>query len=404
MFVDSVRIELQAGRGGDGCMSFRREKYVARGGPDGGDGGDGGSIIFTAREGVNSLADFVGRQFIRAPKGAPGQGSGCHGRNAKDLTLYVPPGTTIIDAEGGFVIRDLVSDGESVILARGGKGGKGNIHFKTSTNRAPREKTAGADGEIREVILELKSIADVGLVGMPNAGKSTLLSRLSRATPEIADYPFTTKYPNLGQIDVDSSRNFVLADIPGLIEGASDGVGLGHEFLKHVERAGILVHLVEPAPMNQSDPVENYQTIRNELKAYSEELAARPEIVVVTKSELPEAAEVSERLAELIGHPPHFISAVTGEGLQSMLESVWRELMESRQRLAIASQAFDLDQAATVAVNPAATDAKPQKKRRVPPHLAGPTAQLSDENPPSKYDETADLNETSKQQNGAAEK
>lgn len=397
MFVDTVKIELQAGRGGDGCMSFRREKYVARGGPDGGDGGDGGSIIFKAREGVNSLADFVGRQFVRAPKGGPGMGSGCHGRNAKDMILYVPPGTTIIDAQGGFVIRDLVQDGESVVLARGGKGGRGNIHFKSSTNRAPREKTPGADGEVREVILELKSIADVGLVGMPNAGKSTLLSRLSRATPEIADYPFTTKFPNLGQIDVDAGRNFVLADIPGLIEGASDGVGLGHEFLKHVERAGILVHLVEPAPMNLSDPIENYQTIRRELQAYSEELAARPEIVVVTKSELSEAEEVISRLTEVLGQPPHRISAVTGEGLQVMLEAVWRELTESRQRLAVQAQAFDLDQAATVAVHSTPIDTKPTKKRRVPPHLAGLTAQLSDDNPPSKYEEVATEDASAKQ-------
>ena len=385
MFVDSVRIELQAGRGGDGCMSFRREKYVARGGPDGGDGGDGGSIIFQAREGVNSLADFVGRQFVRAPKGGPGMGSGCHGRNAKDVTLFVPPGTTIIDAKGGFVIRDLVSDGESVVLARGGKGGKGNIHFKTSTNRAPRERTLGSDGEIREVILELKSIADVGLVGMPNAGKSTLLSRLSRATPEIADYPFTTKYPNLGQINVDSHRQFILADIPGLIEGASDGIGLGHEFLKHVERAGILVHLVEPAPMDLSDPIENYQAIRKELQAYSQELAERPEIVVVTKCELQESEEVVSRLTEILEAKPLTISAVTGQGLQELLEAVWSELDELRSRQAAAPKTFSLDDAATVSVDAAKVEAKPEKKRRVPPHLAGPTAQLSDENPPSKF-------------------
>lgn len=385
MFVDSVRIELQAGRGGDGCMSFRREKYVARGGPDGGDGGDGGSIILQAREGVNSLADFVGRQFVRAPKGGPGMGSGCHGRNAKDVTLYVPPGTTIIDAEGGFVIRDLVHDGESVVLARGGKGGKGNIHFKSSTNRAPRERTLGADGEIREVVLELKSIADVGLVGMPNAGKSTLLSRLSRATPEIADYPFTTKYPNLGQISVDGRRQFILADIPGLIEGASDGVGLGHEFLKHVERAGILVHLVEPSPMDLSDPIENYQAIRKELQAYSDELASRPEIVVVTKNELPEAEQVAAGIGEILGRSPLCISAVTGDGLQDLLEEVWKQLSESRRQQAAQPQHFDLDQAATVSLNTLKAESKPQKKRRVPPHLAGPTAQLSDENPPSKY-------------------
>jgi GTP-binding protein len=388
MFVDSVKIELHAGRGGDGCASFRREKYVARGGPDGGDGGDGGSIILQSREGVNSLADFVGRQFIRAPHGANGTGSGCHGRNAKDLVLFVPPGTTIIDANGGFVIRDLVDDGESIILARGGKGGRGNIHFKTSTNRAPREKTMGAEGEVREIILELKSIADVGLVGMPNAGKSTLLSRLSRATPEIADYPFTTKYPNLGQIEVDSRRRFILADIPGLIEGASDGIGLGHEFLKHVERAGILVHLVEPAPMDQSDPLENYQAIRRELAAYSKDLAQRPEIAVVTKSELPEAAEIVERLSAAHEGPVFTISAVTGAGLPTLLEEIWRRLTESRQQAAQQADTFDLDHAATVQVDRVKSETPRETKRRVPPHMAGPTAGLSDENPPSRFGES----------------
>jgi GTPase len=389
MFVDSVRIELHAGRGGDGCASFRREKYVARGGPDGGDGGDGGSIIIEAREGVNSLADFVGRQFIRAPKGTNGTGSGCHGRNAKDMTLYVPPGTTIIDAKGGFAIRDLAHDGEKVVLVRGGKGGKGNIHFKTSTNRAPREKTMGTEGEVREIIFELKSIADVGLVGMPNAGKSTLLSRLCRATPEIADYPFTTKYPNLGQIDVDPERRFILADIPGLIEGASEGVGLGHEFLKHVERAGILVHLVEPAPMNASDPLENYHAIRHELMAYSEDLAVRPEIVVVTKCELPEADEVASRIAEVLDAPPHKISAATGVGLRELLEDVWRQLQQSRQRDAQRAASFDLNNAATVQVGQIkkTPEKATQTKKRVPPHLAGNTARLSEDNPPSRFDE-----------------
>ena len=257
MFVDSVKVELQAGRGGDGCMSFHQEN-VARGGPDGGNGGDGGSIIFEAREGVNSLADYVGRQFIRAPRGSSGMGSKCHGRNGKDLVLYVPPGTTIIDPKGGFVNRDLIADGEQMVIARGGKGGHGNIHFKSATNRAPREKTDGADGEVPSVILELKSIADVGLLGKPNAGKSTLLSRLSKARPEIADYPFTTKFPNLGQIFVSPERSFILADIPGLIEGASDEVAT-LQLLKHVERAGILIHLVEPAPV---DPAMRSKTTK----------------------------------------------------------------------------------------------------------------------------------------------
>src|SRR6056297_2503728 len=259
MFVDRVQIELHAGRGGDGCSSMRREKYVPRGGPDGGDGGHGGSLILEAKLGVNSLAAFANRKFYRAPKGQPGQGSLRHGRKGNDQTLYVPPGTTVIDAEHGFVIKDLKQDGDSFVVARGGKGGKGNAHFKSSTNQAPRQFTRGDDGESRVVILELKSIADVGLVGKPNAGKSTLLSRNTAARPEIADYPFTTKHPNLGIVDVDQERSFVLADIPGLIEGASEGVGLGHEFLRHVERAGLLIHLVEPQPIDETDPIENYR-------------------------------------------------------------------------------------------------------------------------------------------------
>lgn len=385
MFVDRVKIELQAGRGGDGCMSFRREKYVPRGGPDGGDGGDGGSIILQAREGVNSLADFVGRQLIRAPKGAPGSGSGRHGRNARDLTLYVPPGTTVIDAEGGFAIRDLTRDGESVVLARGGKGGFGNMHFKSATNRAPRERTLGTDGEVRRVILELKSIADVGLIGKPNAGKSTLLSRLSRAHPEIADYPFTTKYPNLGQVHVGADQTFILADIPGLIEGASEGIGLGHEFLRHVERAGILVHLVEPQPADETDPLENYRTIRHELEAYNDELARRPEIVAVTKAELPGSDEVQTRLAAEIDAPVYRISAVTGEGIDPLLRAVADRLNEVRSAAADQTQAIDLSRAATAEAAPEATPIKPKKPPRRPPHLAGPTASLSDENPPSTY-------------------
>lgn len=386
MFVDRVKVELHAGRGGDGCMSFRREKYVARGGPDGGDGGDGGSIILQAREGVNSLADFVGRQFWRAPKGMPGTGSGCHGRNAKDMTLYVPPGTTVIDAEDGFTIKDLIQDGDSVILARGGKGGYGNTHFKSATNRAPRQKTLGAEGEVRAVILELKSIADVGLIGKPNAGKSTLLSRLSRAHPEIADYPFTTKYPNLGQVHITADQAFVLADIPGLIEGASDGVGLGHEFLRHVERAGILVHLVEPFPADQTDAIENYRTIRHELKTYADELASRPEIVAMTKAELPDADEVHARLSAEVGGPVHRISAVTGEGLDELLRDIWTRLTEVRRETsATLSQPVDLSAAATAEVSRTTPAPKAKKPGRLPPHLAGPTAALSEENPPAHY-------------------
>lgn len=328
MFVDRAEVEMEAGKGGNGCMSFRREKHVPYGGPDGGDGGNGGNIIVQAREGVNSLVVFGHRKHWRAERGAHGRGSDMHGKRGQDMLIDVPPGTLLIDAESGMVIKDLVTDGEQVIVARGGRGGKGNPHFKHSTNQAPRESTPGAPGECRRVILELKVIADVGLVGKPNAGKSTLLSRLSRARPEIADYPFTTKFPNLGQVVADIDTTFVMADIPGLIEGAADGLGLGHDFLRHITRAGILVHLVEPLPVDGSDPIENYSVIRSEISQYSEELGQRPEILVVSKSEIPESAEVVEQLRKETGREVLLISAVTGEGLNTLIYRIAAELQK----------------------------------------------------------------------------
>ncbi|RMF36782.1 MAG: GTPase ObgE [Planctomycetota bacterium] len=329
MFVDRAEIYVEGGRGGNGCVAFRREKHVPHGGPSGGDGGDGGSVIFRAREGVNSLVEFAHRRHWKAERGRHGEGSQRHGKSGRDLIVEVPPGTVIIDADSGLTIKDLVADGDQVVVARGGRGGKGNAHFKSATNQAPREATAGTIGESRQLILELKVIADVGLVGMPNAGKSTLLSRLSRARPEIADYPFTTKFPNLGRVDLDMDRSFVMADIPGLIEGAADGVGLGHDFLRHIMRAGILVHLVEPMPSDGSDPVHNYQVIREELVAYSDELARRPEIVVVTKAELPGAEEVRQALAATIDRPVLLISAVTGLGLNDLMYRIAETLSET---------------------------------------------------------------------------
>lgn len=322
MFVDQVKIEVTGGRGGHGCMSFRREKYVPRGGPDGGDGGDGGSIILVAKKGVNSLVALANRYHIRGNKGANGEGSGRHGKCADDVIVEVPPGTIVIDSTTGLTIKDLAETGDTVVAAHGGKGGRGNTRFKSSTNQAPRQATHGAEGEHRVLTLELKVIADVGLIGKPNAGKSTLLSRLSSAKPEIANYPFTTKYPNLGQVQIDLNRSFVMADIPGLIEGASQGVGLGHDFLKHIERAGILVHLVEPMPMDQTDPVQNYQSIRHELEEYNEKLKSRPEIVVVTKSELPDAEEVARQLQEQTEGEIMLISAVTGAGLPQLMNRI----------------------------------------------------------------------------------
>lgn len=331
MFVDRVEIEVIAGRGGNGCMAFRREKHYPRGGPSGGDGGDGGSVIIHAQNGVNSLVEFSHQRHWRAEVGAPGLGSNCHGRNGKDLHLAVPPGTIIIDRESGVIIRDLVNDGDEIVAARGGRGGWGNYHFKSSTNQAPRETTDGGQGEVRRIILELKSIADVGLIGKPNAGKSTMLSRLSRARPEIADYPFTTKVPNLGMVSVDIERSFVMADIPGLIEGAAQGHGLGHDFLRHISRAGILVHLVEPLPMDGTDAIENYKTIRKELADYSEELAARPEIIALTKSELPNAEEVFALLKEASGREDIIqVSAVTGQGLNTLVNRIADALAEQK--------------------------------------------------------------------------
>jgi GTP-binding protein len=326
LFVDRVHIEVAAGDGGRGIRSFRREKYVPLGGPDGGDGGTGGSVILKAQAGVDSLAALAHRRQWRAESGESGGPANCQGGNADDLVLLVPPGTIVVDETSGLVIKDLATAGESIVAAKGGAGGRGNLFFKTSTNRAPRECTPGEKGEVRRLLLELKVIADVGLVGKPNAGKSTLLSRLSRARPEIADYAFTTKAPILGIVAVSRDRSFVLADLPGLIEGAHAGVGLGHEFLRHVERAGILVHVVEPCPMDGSDPLANYRAIRDELVRYDALLGDRPEIVVMSKCELPGAEEVRQTLGSEIGREVIGISAVTGQGLDSLLRAIVAEL------------------------------------------------------------------------------
>lgn len=331
VFVDRVKISVQAGKGGDGCVAFRREKYVPLGGPSGGDGGHGGSVILVAETGVDSLAAIAHRQQWKAGNGETGRGANCRGSNADDLLILVPPGTLVIDAEGGFVLKDLVEPGDRVTIAQGGRGGWGNTHFKSSTNRAPRQSTPGEPGEGRHLILELKSIADVGVIGKPNAGKSTLLSRLSRARPEIAAYPFTTKFPNLGRVKLDQDRDFLMADIPGLIEGAHAGVGLGHEFLRHIERAGILVHLVEPEPADGTDPVANYDAIVEELRLFNPLLVERPEIVAISKSELLSAREAHDRLAAHLGREVLQISAVTGQGLNELVNQIGRLLAAERE-------------------------------------------------------------------------
>ncbi len=327
MFLDRVEIEVTGGKGGDGCASFRREIYVPHGGPDGGNGGDGGDVIIVAREGVNSLVSLSQRKQWRAGRGTNGMGKNQHGRQGDDRVIEVPPGTVVIDHKHGYVLKDLTVANEQFVVAKGGRGGRGNANFRSSTNQAPRKRTPGDEGESRRVILELKVIADVGLVGLPNAGKSTLLSRLSRARPQIADYPFTTRYPNLGLVDVDHTHSFVMADIPGLVEGAHLGVGLGHDFLKHIERSGILVHLVEPVPVDESDPVANWKTIRNELVRYNPELANRPEILVVSKAELPGAAAVQTALKAASEKDVLLVSAVTGAGLPELTRRIL-ELLE----------------------------------------------------------------------------
>jgi GTP-binding protein len=326
MFVDRVTLYVKGGDGGRGCCSFRREKYVPRGGPDGGDGGDGGHVVVRAVAGTDSLAGLSHRRHWHAPRGGAGGSDKRHGRRGRELIIEVPPGTLVRDRDRGNVLRDLTEDGQQVIVAHGGRGGRGNHAFATSTNRAPRETQPGTPGEERWIVMELKLIADVGLVGLPNAGKSTLLSRLSRAQPEIADYPFTTKHPNLGLVMVGGERTFVLADLPGLIAGAHSGIGLGHEFLRHIERTRIVVHLVEPFPADGSDPLHNYHVIRRELELHSKTLADKPEVVAVSKAELTGSQEVRDRLEQELGVEVLAISAVTGQGLSSLVVRVVERL------------------------------------------------------------------------------
>ena len=330
MFVDRVELFVKAGDGGRGAATFRREKYIPKGGPDGGDGGDGGSIIIRADPNADNLAGLTMKKHWKAKGGDAGMAAKCAGKNAADIVLLVPPGTIVRDRDRGNVLKDLVEPGQEVVVAKGGKGGRGNVHFKSSTNRAPRQFEPGEDGEERWISLELKVIADAGLVGFPNAGKSTLLSRLSRATPEIASYPFTTKHPNLGIVTA-GDAGFVLADLPGLIEGAAQGVGLGHEFLRHVERTRVLVHLVEPFPSDSSDPVKNYHLIRKELADYVIPLTGKPEVVCISKAELTGAEQVRDRMIADLGREVLLISAVTGQGLSTLVGRVSQMLAEMKR-------------------------------------------------------------------------
>ena len=332
MFTDRVEIECTAGDGGSGCLSFRREPYVPRGGPDGGDGGDGGSVIVRADTNRGSLDSVVHRKHWRAERGRHGEGSLRRGANGEDEIILVPPGTLVLDAERGHTLRDLSAEGDEVVVAQGGRGGRGNKHFATATNRVPREHERGEPGQSRRIVLELKLIADVGLVGKPNAGKSTLLARMTAARPEIGAYPFTTKHPNLGLVRVGYAHQFVIADIPGLIEGAHAGIGLGHEFLRHVERTRVLVHLVEPSPLDGTDPLNNYRQIREELRLHDPTLLERPEVLCITKAELPDAAETRDLLADELSRESDgilLISAVTGQGLDELTQRLLATLGET---------------------------------------------------------------------------
>ena len=323
MFVDEAKIWVKAGDGGPGCVSFRREKYLAKGGPDGGDGGNGGSIYFEAVEDVDTLTDYLGKHHWQAKNGLPGEGNNRKGADGEGLTIRVPTGTLIFDEDLDLLIKDMINSGEKICICKGGKFGKGNKAFASSVNQTPRESQPGKPGQERNIRLELKLIADVGLVGLPNAGKSTLISRCSAARPKIADYPFTTLEPVLGIVELPGYRRFVMADIPGLIEGASDGAGLGHDFLKHIERTRILVHLLDVDPVDGSDPSDNYKQIRGELEKYSSVLARKQEIIVANKMDLDVDNVCLDALKEQLGVEILAVSAVSGQGVKGLSEMLW---------------------------------------------------------------------------------
>ncbi len=331
-FIDEATIQAFAGNGGDGSASFRREKFVPRGGPDGGDGGRGGSIYALSDRNLNTLIDYRYERVYRAPHGERGSGSDCYGRGGEDLVLRVPVGTVIRDVATGELLADLAQEGQRALIARGGRGGLGNLHFKSSTNRAPRQFTHGEAGEARELYLELKVLADVGLLGMPNAGKSTLIRAVSAARPKVADYPFTTLHPNLGVVRIDDNRSFVVADVPGLIEGAAEGAGLGHQFLRHLQRTRLLLHVVDLAPFDpHADPVREAKAIVAELKKYDPSLHAKPRWLVLNKVDMLDDEERARRVQDFLRRcrykGPHFvISALTGEGCRELCYAVMQYL------------------------------------------------------------------------------
>lgn len=346
-FVDEAEITVAAGKGGNGCLSFRREKYIAKGGPDGGDGGDGGSVYVEGDSALNTLIDFRYQRHFQAQSGQQGMGRQCTGKAGEDLVIKVPAGTTLIDVDTEEVIADIADPGQRVLIAKGGVRGLGNTRFKSSTNRAPRKTTKGTEGELRRLQLQLKLLADVGLLGLPNAGKSTLIRAVSAARPKVANYPFTTLIPNLGVVRIDQERSFVMADIPGLIEGAADGAGLGFRFLKHLARTRLLLHVIDVSPFDDSDPVETAIAIVDELSRFSPVLATRQRWLVLNKCDLTDTAVVDELEARFREHFPETplfrISAISGEGCELLSQVVMTELEAWRSRM-LEDEAFKDEQ------------------------------------------------------------
>ncbi|MCX8082648.1 MAG: GTPase ObgE [bacterium] len=329
-FIDEAKIWVKAGDGGDGCVAFRREKYIPKGGPSGGNGGKGGDVIFRAKKDIRTLIDFHYRQHFKAEKGRNGEGNNREGKSGEDLVVPVPVGTIIseIKDDKEIFLIDLSQDGMEYIVAKGGKGGRGNASFKSSTNQAPRKATPGEKGEEKYLKLELKLLADAGIIGYPNAGKSTLISKVSSARPKIADYPFTTLEPHLGVVNLGEFRSFVIADIPGIIEGASEGKGLGHKFLRHIERTKVLIHIID---LSVPDAMKRYYNIREEIERYSKNLSEKPEVIAGNKIDLDVSKENIKILKEKFSDI-YFISALTGEGLKELMEAVWRIINEYRDK------------------------------------------------------------------------
>jgi GTPase len=331
-FIDEAIITVQSGHGGRGCVSFRREKFIPRGGPDGGDGGKGGDIVLKTSPGKRTLYQFRFQKHFKAKNGSHGQGKQKTGKNGQDLVIELPPGTLVTDADTGQVIKDLIECGETIVLARGGRGGQGNTRFKTSTNRAPRFAQPGEPGETKTLRLELKLLADVGIIGLPNAGKSTLVTAVSSAHPKIGSYPFTTLYPSLGVVQTGWAEPFVVADIPGLIEGAHKGTGLGIRFLRHIERTRILVHLIDVSAMDMNNPLKAYTTVNKELAMYNQELTEKPQIVVLNKMDLPDVREAAKKFQDAIKEKQVvLISALTGQGIENLKSKIIQLLDSLRE-------------------------------------------------------------------------